>query len=392
MKTGLFTGLAIFLLASAVSAQKLKRADRELAAELSQDATHLGPDTSSGGRAPAAVVYMSDQLARAGVNGGGDNGGFMQVVHVDEGRVIGSRCALSLDGKAAVPGKDFFPLVGCPDAHTAGSTGVSLHERGLPWIYDLRYDLEAGKMDMVVRAQEAKKKGATALLLYNSSSIPDGLRFDSSDNKTVYALPVIYISKELSAKAFKDQTAYIDVDLTVSTQERKYDVYNLEGFVNNGAPRTVILESAYDTTGGAAALLALTRLVKHAGWKKHNYLVIAYPGGWEQRALAAYFAQHPELQRDRVDYVVDVGGMANPDPSLPELNVRAWQPHQEWKSLFGKKDAWLRVRYEETPGDTLDMPGGFLSFSTGRPGSGGNDGEALAVRYVFNGLSPLEKK
>src|SRR5262249_35793507 len=152
--------------------------------------------------------------AQAGVNGSGENGSFTQVVHVDEGRVIGSHCALSLDGKTAVPGTDFFPLVGCPDAHAAGSTGVSLHERGLPWIYDLRYDLEAGKVDMVAKALEAKKKGATALLLYNSGSIPDGLKFDGSDKKTVYALPVIYINKELSAKAFRDQTAYVDVDLT----------------------------------------------------------------------------------------------------------------------------------------------------------------------------------
>lgn len=392
MKTGLFTGVAVCLLACPGSAQKLKRADRELATELSQDWTHLGPDTPVGGKAPAAVVYMSDQLARAGVSGGGENGGFTQVEHVDEGKVIGSRCALTLDGKTAVPGIDFFPLVGCPDAHAAGSTGVSLHERGLPWIYDLRYDLEAGKLDMVAKALEAKKKGATALLLYNSSGIPDGLKFDGSDKKTIYALPVVYISKELSAKAFKDQTAYVDVELTVATQERKYDLYNLAGYVDNGAARTVILESAYDTTSGAAALLALTRLVKHAGWKKHNYLVIAYPGGRGQQALEAYFARHPDVQRDKVDFVIDVEGMANPDPSVPELTVRAWRPRQEWKSLFGKRDAYLKVRYEEFPADTLDIPGGFLAFSTSRNGAGSYDGEALAVRYVFNGLTPMEKK
>lgn len=400
MKTGLSI-VAACLLAYPGSAQKLKRADRELAATLSQDGNNLHPDTGMGGKTPGACAYLSTELARAGLAGNAEKGTYLQVVHVDEGKVIGAGCALTLDGKAAVPGTDFFPLVGCPDAHTGGSTGISLNERGLPWIYDLRYDLEGGKGNpafdirktLITKTAEAKKKGATALLLYNSSSLPDGLRFDAMDKQTVYSLPVVYINKTLSSKVFKDPTAYVDVDLTVTTGERIYDLYDVEAFVDNGAAKTVILESAYDTTEGAAALLGLARLVKHAGWKKHNYLVFAYTGGRETQALEAYFDRHPSLQKDKVEYVVNVEGLASPDPARPELRVRTWQGRPEWKESFsGRKESYLKVVYEEAPGDTLGFASGAIAFSTARPGAPGYEGEALALRYVFNGLATVEKR
>ena len=90
---------------------------------------------------------------------------------------------------------------------------------------------------------------------------------------------MVYISKGLSNKAFKDPTAYVDVDLTVATREKKYNVYWVQGTINNNARRVIILEAAFDTAAGAAALLELARLVRQAGWKRHNFLFLAYQGG-----------------------------------------------------------------------------------------------------------------
>ncbi|TDW99694.1 hypothetical protein [Dinghuibacter silviterrae] len=398
MKNIIFWGAC--LLSCPGFAQKLKRADRDIATELSLYGQNLRPDSGLEDKTPPACTFMSTELARSGLTANGDAGGFLQVVHIDEGREIASRCSLSLDGKTAVPGTDFFPLVGSPDTHTGGSTGISLNEKGLPWIYDLRYDLEGGKGDpafdihkiLMAKASEAKARGATALLLYNSSSLPDGFRFDAKDKHSSYVLPVVYINKRLSAKVFKDPTAYVDVDLTVATDEKAYNLYNVEAYVDNGADKTVVLEAAYDTTAGAAALLALARLVKHAGWRKHNYLVLAYTGGRQEEAMNAYFANHPGLQKEKVDYVVDVDGLASPDPGQPELTVRVWRGRDIWKKAFsGARETYLRVVYQDVPGDTLGIPG-VIVFSTGKPGAPGYDGEALALRYIFNSLASVEKK
>lgn len=401
MKTGLLIVLTVSMGWTPGLAQKLKRADKELAAELSQYGSDLRGDTGFQEKTPQACVYLSTVLARAGLTGSADAGSFVRVVRVDEGKVIAPRCSLSFDGRAAVPGTDFFPLVGCPDAHAGGSTGISLNERGLPWIYDLRYDLEGGKGNpafdirktLAIKTEEARRKGATALLLYNSSALPDGFSFDASDKKTVYTLPIVYINKRLSAKVFKDPTAYVDVDLTVAIQDKAYNLYSVEGYVDNGASKTVILESSYDTTAGAAALLGLVHLVKHAGWKKHNYLVIAYNGGRQTEALDAYFAKHPALQKDRVEYVVNVEGLGSPDPGHPELWVKAWQGRPDWKTTFsGRKESFLKVMYEDAPGDTLGIPSGAIAFSIDKPGIPGYDGEALALRYIFNSLAAVEKQ
>jgi hypothetical protein len=377
MRTGVWIGLALCLGAYPGVAQKLKKADKAIAGRLTEDMAGLRQD--SGGETPGACSYLSAQFGAMGVEHS------LKVVSVDEGRVISPRCVLRLDGKIAAAGSDFFPLAGSPDAHTTGSSGISLNEAGLPWIHDLKYDLEGGKGTpsfdirkvLVAKAREAKKKGATALLLYNSSAQPDGFHFDGADT-TRYAIPVVYINKELSNKAFKDPTAYVDVDLTVATQEKKYKVYSVEATINTGAQRAIILEAAFDTADGAAALLELARLVRQAGWKKHNYLFLAYQGG---RATPP---------TGPVDCIVNVEGLGNPHPLL---NAGTSQAGGIWaEALKTKRDEYLQVVYG--PADTAGLPPGcgLLRFSSERPGAPGTEGEALAVRYLFNVLSAAEKK
>jgi hypothetical protein len=304
---------------------------------------------------------------------------------VDEGRVIAQGCALSLDGKGVEAGDGFFPLAGSPDAHVGGSAGISLNEAGLPWIHDLKYDLEGGKGNpsfdilkaLVAKAREAKKKGATALLLYNSSSLPDGIHFDKADT-TRYAIPVVYIDKGVSSKAFKDPTAYVDVDLTVATREKKYNIYWVQATINNGAQRAIVLEAAFDTAAGAAALLELARLVRQAGWKRHNYIFLAYPGGQ---------ATFPE---GTVECVVKVEGLGNPHPLL---SVRTSQAAGVWAdALKAKRDDYLRVAFGTIDDAGPDTGRSLIYVSSERPGTPGTDGEALAVRYLFNILSAAEKK
>jgi len=377
MRTGVWIGLALCLGVYPGAAQKLKKADRAIAARLSEDIEGLRPDSGAG--APRACSYLSAQFGEMGVDHN------LKVVPVDEGRVIAAGCFLSLDGKAAAAGSDFFPLAGSPDGHTSGSSGISLNEAGLPWIHDLRYDLEAGRgtpsfdirKALVAKAREAKKKGATALLLYNSSIQPDGFHFDGADT-THYAIPVVYISKGLSNKAFKDPTAYVDVDLTVATQEKTYNVYSVEARINTGAQREIVLEAAFDTVGGAAALLELARLVRQAGWKRHNYFFLAYQAGRATRPTGP------------VDCIVNMEGLGNPHPLL---NARTSQAGGAWaEALKAKRDDYLQVAYGVADSAGVPPGCGLLHFSSERPGAPGTDGEALAVRYLFNVLSAAEKK
>ena len=288
MKPGFFLAGALFLAYPGI-AQKLRKADKEVAARLAEEAGNLQKDTGM-----AECTYISARLVEAGVVGR------VRVNAVDDGRIIGPSCHLSLDGKKAIVGTEFFPLAGSPDAHASGSSGVSLNEGGLPWIHDLKDDLEAGtdiRKSLPDRVQEARRKGATALILYNSSAQSDGLNFDAHA-KATYVLPVVYITRGLSAKAFKDPTAYVEVDLTVSTAEKWYNLYEVEGYIDNNAPKTVLLEASLDSSTGSAALIELARMVRHAGWKKSNFLFVCYTGDYQARV--------PALKADSVQEVVNL--------------------------------------------------------------------------------------
>lgn len=378
--------------------QKLKKADKILAANIAADMAGLGSvnggeSAAAGPETPPVCLYTSTQFERIGMERGGDTNSYLKSVQLDKGKIISKKCVLTLNGQAVTAGTDFYPLAGSPDGHTEGSAGVSLNERGLPWIYDLKYDLETGKGNtagelhklLENKSAAAKAKGATALLLYNSSKIPDGLIFDANDRSSVYAIPVIYIGRTMSAKVFKDATAYVDINLTVATEEREDYVHNVEGFINNGARSTVVLRASLDTSGCAAALIELARLVKQAGWKKHNYLVLGYSGELDGADAAR--------RNDPVDYRVDVNYVA-PDPVDPVLVVTGFSAADKWGSVFGGvKDSYLQVKYVNG-GDGARNCTSFAMRTEGPAPVTGADynREALAVRYIFKLMEAAEKQ
>jgi aminopeptidase YwaD len=390
-------------------AQKLKRADKAIAAGVASDMAALGADSVSdghtaGGQTPKVCAYVSGQFEQFGMVKVGEGQSFVRAVKIDQGWAIGAACALSLDGKPAVAGVDFFPLVGSPDGHAEGSTGISLNEGGLPWIYDLKYDLEGGKDDssfnlhkiLADKAKEAKKKGGTALLLYNSSKIPDNLVFNSRDSNSKFSIPIVYISRALSKKAFKDPTAYIQVALTVATEQHVFYVHHVEGLIDNGAPGMVVIKGSLDTSGSAVAIVELARLIRQAGWRKHNYLFLGYSGGpsAESSELTARNTQHPDIWKHPVDYDVEVSRII-PDPGGRILRVTGFSAPGHWDAVFGKvKDPFLQVSYVDGgAGPVSSYP--FFVVSAGTsvvPQEKDYNNTALAVRYVFKLLEAAEKQ
>jgi hypothetical protein len=328
--------------------------------------------------------------------GEADSGQFVQAQLVDEGKMIGQGCTLNLDGNPYRAGIDFFPLAGSAEGHVEGNAGVSLNERGLPWIYDLKYDLESAKDNpgldlhklLENKCLDAKRKGATALVLYNSSKISDNLSFEKGDTVSRYVLPVIYLTRHSSKVAFKDPTAYVQVNLSVSIPQKQYYIHFVEGMINNGAGNLVLLHASLDTAGSAVALIELTRLIRHSGWRQHDYLIIGYSGGVPTEANV-----WSRLPKETVAYDVEVQRMI-PDPSKPQVNVMAVAAQNKWESVFQKtKDNYLTLLYtKSSPGSGPVYP--YLCFSTSGPvipKSGDYDREALAIRYIYKMMEAADK-
>jgi aminopeptidase YwaD len=384
-----------------LKAQKLKKADKQVSSGIAGDMSQLGNDSVCQGHtptsaAPAPCLFVASQLAQMGLLGEADSGQFVQAQLVDEGKMIGQGCTLNLDGNPYRAGIDFFPLAGSAEGHVEGNAGVSLNERGLPWIYDLKYDLESAKDNpgldlhklLENKCLDAKRKGATALVLYNSSKISDNLSFEKGDTVSRYVLPVIYLTRHSSKVAFKDPTAYVQVNLSVSIPQKQYYIHFVEGMINNGAGNLVLLHASLDTAGSAVALIELTRLIRHSGWRQHDYLIIGYSGGVPTEANV-----WSRLPKETVAYDVEVQRMI-PDPSKPQVNVMAVAAQNKWESVFQKtKDNYLTLLYtKSSPGSGPVYP--YLCFSTSGPvipKSGDYDREALAIRYIYKMMEAADK-
>jgi Zn-dependent M28 family amino/carboxypeptidase len=127
----------------------------------------------------------------------------------------------------------------------------------MPWFYDLKETLEENKnnphfdLNEYIRnnAKKAKSRGASAVILYNSSSIDDKLKFDSKDRTEKLDVPVVYVFNEAAKKYFSDPTATLDIKMKVDVGEKKRTGRNIIGYLDNGAARTVVLGAHYDHLG-----------------------------------------------------------------------------------------------------------------------------------------------
>ncbi|RYZ15441.1 MAG: M28 family peptidase, partial [Sphingobacteriales bacterium] len=156
------------------------------------------------------------------------------------------------------------------------------------------YDLEA---DIRIRAAKCADKGATALILYNDSEMADNLRFNPKDRSEAVAIPVFYVTRPAQRAYFKDPDATYDLELKSAIGNKSRTGTNVIGYIDNGAPTTIVIGAHYDHLGfgedqnsrhtgsdaqihngaddnasGTAALIELARLLKHSRLKANNYL------------------------------------------------------------------------------------------------------------------------
>jgi hypothetical protein len=116
---------------------------------------------------------------------------------------------------------------------------IAVQESDMPWFYDLKETLEENKnnpdfdLNEYIRnnAKKAKSRGATAVILYNTSSIDDNLKFDSKDRTEKLDIPVVYVSKEAAKKYFSDQTATLDIKMKIDVGEKKRTGHNVVGYI-----------------------------------------------------------------------------------------------------------------------------------------------------------------
>ncbi len=315
MKKLLLLVLLFTTVANAQSKKKKRQAEEKAAMEimtnLKQHVQYLADDKLEGRRTGTkgeqlAYQYLVQQYTQMGLEPKGKDG-YLQTFEINEGKQIDPGTSLVVNDKALDLNTDFFPLANSAQKSLKGSPAMALNERGQPWFKDLKEVLEENKtnphfdLDQAIQkdAIAIAGKGATALFLYNSSSITDNVQFNKNDKTADLPIPVVYITKTGIKDHFSDLSASLQLSLKISISERKRNATNVVGFINNNAANTVILGAHYDHLGynedknaldtghiihngaddnasGTAALLELTRLLKKSAPKNNNYLIIHF--------------------------------------------------------------------------------------------------------------------
>ena len=430
------------------SAQKLKKADKVTLANLETHIHFLADDKLEGRRTgtpgeQAAGDYISIAFARSGLQPKGDNNGWKQAFEVNEGRQISGETSFKIDNNSLILNKEYFPLSFSAIGSVAGTPAIALPEKGDPWFLDLKELLETNRnnphFDLAgairAKAKECAKKGATALILYNTSKIADNLAFDPKDRSEPAVFPLFYITRKARRKYLKDESATLEISLKVGFAEIKRTGRNIIGYLDNGAATTVVIGAHYDHLGygedsnglyrgpekqvfngaddnasGVAAIIELARLLKASTLKANNYLFIAFSG--EELGLfgSKYFVDHPTIDLAKVNYMINLDMVGRLKDSTHALNIGGYGSSPIWaeacNNAQGKK--FFTFHYDSSgagPSDHTsfyrkDIP--VLFFFTGlhedyhKPTDDFDkinyEGELQVVKYVYEVVETLNKK
>ncbi|HVW61022.1 MAG TPA: M20/M25/M40 family metallo-hydrolase [Puia sp.] len=433
-----------------LTAQKLKKADKITLANLETHIRFLADDKLEGRRTgtpgeQSAGDYISISFSRSGLQPRGDHNGWKQAFEIDEGRGISGETSFMIDDNPLVINKEFFPLAFSAVGSVSGTPAIALQEKGDPWFLDLKDLLETNKgnphFDLTgairAKAKECAKKGAKALILYNTSKIADNLAFDPKDHAEPAAFPILYITREARRKYLRDESASLDIKLKVSFTEKKRTGHNIIGYLDNGAATTVVIGAHYDHLGygedsnglyrgperlvfngaddnasGVAAVIELARLLKASGLKTNNYLFIAFSG--EELGLfgSKYFVEHPTIDLGKVNYMINLDMVGRLRDSTHALTIGGYGTSPGWAEACDNANAqskkFFTFHYDSSgvgPSDHTsfyrkDIP--VLFFFTGlhadyhKPTDDADKinytGELQVVKYVYDVVQGLNKK
>jgi aminopeptidase YwaD len=351
--------------------QKLRKADKEIIAELQTDIGYLANDQLEGRRSGTqgetlASDYIIAGFAKAGLKPLGDSGTWLQRFEIYDGKDI-SNTRFIINNNPLLLNTDFIPLPFSASGKLEGSSAIALQESGSPWFYDLKEIMESmqsnphadiGKM-MREKTRLFAGKGASAVIFYNSSKLDDGIVFDPAEGVRTEKIPALYITKAGRKKYLRDISQSLDVEIQVEMIEKKRWGHNVVGYLDNGAIYTAILGAHYDHLGfgedgnslyrgpekkihpgaddnasGIAGLLEMARLLKKTKGLRTNYLFVAFSGEESGLIGSKYFVEHPPVPISKISYMLNMDMIGRLNDSTQALTIGGYGTSPQWAEII----------------------------------------------------------
>jgi hypothetical protein len=244
----------------------------------------------------------------------------------------------------------------------------------------------------MARIAKAIEHGAKAVILYNGKDYSSLLfNFNSPDSLTI---PVAYVSREVAS--YIQHNAGKEITMVCRVRRHSSEYHNVVAYIDNKAPRTIILGAHYDHVGksndarykgaycvgaddnasGTAGILELSRYFKSRPDSQNNYLILLFSA--EEKGLlgSGHFVSGMSSSfRDSLNFMVNFDMIGRLGCEGMMVTAEAAGSSRRWKAL-----------YKDTPheGFGLKLVQSSLPFSDQDPFYRAG----IPVLYLTTGLHP----
>lgn len=396
-----FCFLVLFYFPTVLVAQKrFSKSNMITYNRLISHVSHLTTDPFIGRRTGTeeekqAATYIQEQFKACGLLPQGDNGTYLQQFTIREGSELHPSSFLMFDGTTFVPGTDFLVFPWSSTGTITSMASPVLQEKETPWFWDLKevFEQQADSLSTDLenliynRALEVQQKGASALLLYNSTGWYTGIRLRANDTRTPLLIPVLFLLEKPTLFLKQDLLHTWDLALRIQRMERTRTGANIIGLMDFGAPTTILITAHYDqlvqnelqmpsgilnhphsNSSGPAALIEMARLLQK-GPSTNNYLFIAFSGEEEGLLGSRHFLNDPVFARSQINCMLNVDGIGCLNDSTKKVYLSGFQSSPSWQKCLPKEkkpsfrilpDTSVMGSYLQSPFNQQKIPSLFL--------------------------------
>ncbi len=324
----------------ALTAYPQKKADKKTLGNLQAHVAYLASDKLEGRRTGTpgeqlAAAYIAGQMQAIGLSPKGTDG-FLQPFLVREGLESGPQARLSINSQPLKAGEQFVPLPFSAEKSAKGEVLPGVNEVDNVWLINVKdakdeINPHGAPLDFYIKkTREAKESGATGIVFFNGGEeLQTVANWLDLPHETL-AIPAIWVGEEGSKTLSADDANGFQIELQADLVPFKRTGTNVVGFIDNGAPVTVVIGAHFDHLGygedhnslapnekavhngaddnasGTAALLEVARLLKESKLKNANYAFVAFSG--EELGLfgSKYFAGKGPVPMQQVNFMLNM--------------------------------------------------------------------------------------
>ena len=320
--------------------------------------------------------YIANEFAKIGLLPAGEQGDFYQYMPTPDLRIAQSGTKLTLGSEQLKLFTEFYPLSATANNGTymgdAIQLGYGIEDEGLNQ-YDYKNTDVKDKVVLInldipggvhphnrfiswsgveFRANYAKSRGAKGVIYYSAEENVKP-RGELSHTLTHSGIPIVFVNRDLS------NLNTIEVDMAIDILFIVKNAHNVLGYIDNNAPRTVVIGAHHDHLGrgqkggslaetdgeihngaddnasGVAGLFELARVLKKRPkkYKNNNYLFIAFSGEEQGLVGSKYFVNSDLMPDQRINFMINMDMIGHLDSTRKTLIING----------IGSSPAWERA-------------------------------------------------